>query len=278
MHQRSVSLASALLGAGLQPVREGDEVAACNSYLRWLPMAYNPARDTRNWYTRLMFAQHLANLLPVWGRSTGTGHPGITLFNRGGSPLSFDPLSRLDRAMNGHLLLFGPTGAGKSATLVTLLMQVMAVYRPRLFIVEAGNSFGLQGDYFATQGLSVNKVQLKPGASVSLAPFADAWRLVEQPDQMASLSIDEWDDEVITSREDQRDVLGELEITARLMITGGEAKEEARLSRADRSLIRECILDAAQTCVASGRQVLTRDVRDALLQVASDTHLPEKAS
>lgn len=42
-----------------------------NQYLRWLPMAYNPARDTRNWYTRLMFAQHLANLVPVWGRSTG---------------------------------------------------------------------------------------------------------------------------------------------------------------------------------------------------------------
>jgi len=223
-----------------------------------------------------MFAQHLANLIPVWGRSTGTGHPGITLFNRGGSPLSFDPLSRLDRAMNGHLLLFGPTGAGKSATLVTLLMQVMAVYRPRLFIVEAGNSFGLQGDYLATQGLSVNKVQLKPGASVSLAPFADAWRLVEQPDQVASLSIGELDDEVVAGREDQRDVLGELEITARLMITGGEAKEEARLSRADRSLIRECILDAAQTCVAANRQVLTRDVRDALLRVAADPHLPEK--
>eukprot|EP01132_Coremiostelium_polycephalum_P012558 gene12558-15343_t len=253
LHQRSVGLTNALLGAGLQPVREGDEVAACNSYLRWLPMAYSPARDTRNWYTRLMFAQHLANLVPVWGRSIGT-----------------------DRAMNGHLLLFGPTGAGKSATLVTLLMQIMAIYRPRLFIVEAGNSFGLQGDYFATQGLSINKVQLKPGAPVSLAPFGDAWRLVEQPDQVASLSIDEWDDEAVASREDQRDVLGELEITARLMITGGEAKEEARLSRADRSLIRECILDAAQICVATNRQVLTRDVRNALLRVATDSRLPEK--
>jgi hypothetical protein len=93
---------------------------------------------------------------------------------------------------------------------------------------------------------------------------------------VASLSIDELDDEAVASREDQRDVLGELEITARLMITGGEAKEEARLSRADRSLIRECILDAAQTCVAAGRQVLTRDVRDALLRVAADPHLPEK--
>ncbi len=35
--------------------------------------------------------------------------------------------------------------------------------------------------------------------------------------------------------DEQRDVLGELEITARLMITGGEDKEEARMTRADRS-------------------------------------------
>jgi hypothetical protein len=34
------------------------------------------------------------------------------------------------------------------------------------------------------------------------------------------------------------------------MITGGEDKEEARMTRADRSLIRQCILDAAQRCVA----------------------------
>lgn len=276
LHQRSIGLANALLGAGLQPVREGDEVAACNSYIRWLPMAYNPRRDTRNWYTRLMFAQHLANLAPVWGRGTGTGHPGLTLFNRGGSPLSFDPLSRLDRAMNGHLLLVGPTGAGKSATLVTLLMQVMAVYRPRLFIVEAGNSFGLQGDYFSTLGLSVNKVQLKPGAPVSLAPYADAARLVEQPERVASLSVEVPDDESAVDHDEQRDILGELEITARLMITGGEAREEARMSRADRSLIRECILDAARTCVAAGHQVLTRDIRDALLRVAADPTLPDR--
>jgi hypothetical protein len=49
--------------------------------------------------------------------------------------------------------------------------------------------------------------------------------------------------------DEQRDVLGELEITARLMITGGEDKEEARMTRADRSLIRQCILDAAEHCV-----------------------------
>src|SRR3546814_8580025 len=82
-----------MLNAGLQPVREEDEVAPLNSYLRWLPCVFDPAADKRQWYTQLMFAQHAANLAPVWGRSQGTGHPGITFFNRGGGPITFDPRS-----------------------------------------------------------------------------------------------------------------------------------------------------------------------------------------
>src|SRR3546814_15112746 len=84
-----------MLNAGLQPVREEDEVAPLNSYLRWLPCVFDPAADKRQWYTQLMFAQHAANLAPVWGRSQGTGHPGITFFNRGGGPITFDPLNPL---------------------------------------------------------------------------------------------------------------------------------------------------------------------------------------
>ncbi|MDR2786934.1 MAG: conjugative transfer ATPase, partial [Candidatus Accumulibacter sp.] len=75
--------------------------------------------------------------------------------------------------------------------------------------------------------------------------------------------------------DEQRDVLGELEITARLMITGGEEKEEARLTRADRSLIRQCLIDAATRCVSAKRTVLTRDVRDALKARAHDASLPD---
>lgn len=61
----------------------------------------------------------------------------------------------------------------------------------------------------------------------------------------------------------------------RLMITGGEDKEEARMTRADRSLIRQCILDAAEHCVAEKRTVLTRDVRNALRTRGQDPTLPE---
>jgi len=77
------------------------------------------------------------------------------------------------------------------------------------------------------------------------------------------------------TEDEQRDILGELEITARLMITGGEPNEDARMTRADRSAIRQCILDAAATCSTANRVVLTEDVRDALKAMAADESIPE---
>ncbi|HQS89216.1 conjugative transfer ATPase [Polaromonas sp.] len=264
LDRRGLDLANVMLNAGLQPVREDDEVAPLNSYLRWLPCCYNPGKDRRRWYTQLMFAQHAANLSPVWGRAQGTGHPGITMFNRGGGPITFDPLNRLDRQMNAHLFLFGPTGSGKSATLNNLLNQVTAIYRPRLFIVEAGNSFGLFSDFARRLGLTVNRVKLAPGSGISLAPFADARRLIETPSDVQTLDADALDedqppDASAMEADEQRDVLGELEITARLMITGGEDKEEARMTRADRSLIRQCILDAAISLISTVNNIAERD-------------------
>ncbi|KPA90087.1 conjugative transfer ATPase, PFL_4706 family [Pseudomonas asplenii] len=273
LDRRTLQLNNVMLNAGLQPVRDEHEVAPLNSYLRWLPCVFNPGMRHSEWYTQLMFVQHVANLAPVWGRSEGTGHPGFTFFNRGGGPLTFDPLNRLDRQMNAHLFLFGPTGAGKSATLNNLLNQVVAIYRPRLFIAEAGNSFGLFADFARRLGLKVHRVKLAPGSGVSLAPFADAHRLVNTASQALLAEADELED--AEDNDDERDVLGELEITARLMITGGEEKEEQRLTRADRSLIRQSILNAAQVCTARGKTVLTQDVRDALRHMGQDSDLPE---
>ena len=68
-----------------------------------------------------------------------------------------------------------------------------------------------------------------------------------------------------------RDLLGEMEISARLMITGGDAHEDARLTRADRWLIQQAILGAVGQVKASGRgQVLTEDVAHALQSMATE--------
>jgi hypothetical protein len=51
-----------MISVGEFPVREEDDVAPLNTYLRWLPACFNPAKDRRQWYTQLFFAQHLGDI------------------------------------------------------------------------------------------------------------------------------------------------------------------------------------------------------------------------
>ena len=268
---------SLLLSNNIRPILERDDLVPLDAYIRNLPMAYDHAfdrKETRR--SRFVFARHIANLLPLYGRSTGTGNPGMLFFNRGGEPVQFDPIA--DRKSNAHMLILGPTGSGKSALLVYDLLMVMAVHRPRVFIIEAGGSFSLLGQYFASLGLAVNQVTMRPGEDVSLPPFADALKLAgilpqskgraqsgtqpagqgqgtKKPQSQgqggdmetgrADSGVDENADGTVDGEgeggdgaiEAGRDLLGEMEISARLMITGGDAHEDARLTRADRWLI-----------------------------------------
>lgn len=275
LQQRARQLRTILLSNNLVPVREGSEIAPLNSYLRWLPMNFNPQQDLKTkYYTKYYFVQHLANMLPVFGRETGSGHPGVTYFNRGGAPLDFDPLNPKDRAKNAHKLLLGPTGSGKSVTLTAQISQLMAVHRPRLFIVEAGNSFGLLADYLERFGLTVNRIKLEPSSNVVLPLFADAHQLLSMDVDVEDVADDNDDD---MDGSEQRDLLAEMELTARLMITGGEAREDEKMSRADRAMIRRAILMAAQKTYDEHRQTLTGDVRQALVEISLDETLrPER--
>lgn len=276
MNRKRIELSTVLLNEGLQPVRSEHDVGPLNAWLRALPMCFNPQNDKKHWYTRLTWVQHLAGLLPVTGRETGTGNPGFSFFNRGGDVLDFDPLNKHDRSQNAHMLLFGPTGAGKSATLCSMLCQLMAVQRPRLFIAEAGNSFGLTADYFESLGLTVNKVSVKPGSGVSLPPFADAHKLfeVDAPAPAVNESdlpeIDEDNGDEEGDGNEKRDILGEMEISARMMITGGDPKEDAALRRADRAMIREALLMAARQSLNENRQMLPGDLQNALNRISVD--------
>ena len=268
-----------LLPNGLQPILQEADLLALDSYLRNLPMAYDVSLDKSSRRSRLVFSSHTANLLPLYGRSKGTGHPGLVFFNRGAEPLVFDPLHWEDRKKNAHMLILGPTGAGKSALLVYLLQQMVAMYRPRIFIIEAGGSFSLLGQDFQANGLSVNQVTLNPNVDVSLPPFADALRMLEKERRLRVITDPEAladDDEEADEEGTGRDILGEMEIAARIMITGGDEREDARMTRADRLLIRNAIFLAAKTVKAAGRaQVLTQDVVAALQSIGHDGNLPD---
>jgi conjugative transfer ATPase len=272
-----------LLPNGLQPIAQEADLLSLDSYIRNLPMAYDADLDKSRRRSRLIFSRHIANLVPFYGRSRGTGHPGLVFYNRGAEPLVFDPLHRDDRKKNAHMLILGPTGAGKSALLVYLLQQMMARHRPRIFIIEAGASFSLLGQHFGHHGLSVNQITLNPNVDVSLPPFADALRLLDRRHAFNPLDVDESTMEETLDEDDEveekgggRDILGEMEIAARIMITGGDEREDARLTRADRLLIRNAIFLAAKTVKETSRtQVITQDVVNAFQAIATNRELPE---
>ena len=271
LDRRTARARTVLLRHGFRAVAPKDDVRALDNFLLHLPMAYDPDVDRlAGWrQTRLAWVQHIANVWPLFGRSTGTGHPGVSFFNRGGEPLSFDPLNKLDWVKNAHGLLVGPTGAGKSATLGAMLAQLMAAHRPRLFVIEAGNSFGLLADWFESHGLSVNRVALRPGSGVSLPTFADAALLPEaaeialDTETAADEELPELGDVADDDEDEPRDILGELETVATLMVTGGEAKEVERLRRADRRVIRDAVIEAAKNARAEGAAPRTDHVRRA---------------
>ncbi|MBW8832305.1 MAG: conjugative transfer ATPase, partial [Burkholderiales bacterium] len=303
----SISAANAqLVPSGLRFVEPRHDLAPLDAFIRGLPMAYEPVFDMREMRrSRLVFASHVAALAPLYGRARGTGRPGMWVWNRGGEPILFDPLSEKDRKKNAHLLMFGPTGAGKSATGNSLCRSVMAIYRPRLVIADAGGSFALNVQEFKELGLSTHVVKLTADGDVSLPPFVMASQLLDDPDIMSSFRAGERspeasdtvmdklaadptliDEEELAERvidpdtdgadEDggeaqKRDVLGEMMIAAIMMITGGEAKEIERLTRADRYLVSLAIIRAAVKAKDAGKpHPLTHDVAIAFMDMVHD--------
>lgn len=285
LRERRARVASELTASGILPVFDDDEPLVLDRWFANLPMnsRRDHARRARRW--RLVFSRHLGAMLPVYGRARGTGHPGFLFFNRGGEPLLFDPLNPEDRKKNAHMLILGPTGSGKSALLVYLVLMMSAVYRPRIYIVEAGNSFGLLAQHLERCDLSVHHVSLRPGAKVSLPPFADALALIERFRPVAidvGLDGEDAEDpeeaapEEPDAEDDRRDILGELELSARIMITGGDSDEDSRITRSDRLAIRQAILAAAEEVrAAGGGTVLPADVARCLRAASSEPGLTD---
>jgi len=247
-------------------------------------MCYNFHFDQKHTYrSKYILLSEIAKLLPFYGRSRGTDHPGFIAFNRGGEPWFHDIYK--DKTRNAHFLLLGETGTGKSNLLNFLLAHHLALYQPRLFIIEAGGSFDLFGEYCKSLGLSLNKIKIDPTRPISLNPFAQGLKVlnqIEQLDEVAQARFKEKTSDNLMSKieeelpEDEgRDILGEMLIAALVMITGGEEKEEARIRRSDRMLVMDAIIDAAYCVKAKAAkinnanpQLIASDIVEALERIA----------
>ncbi|WP_105903607.1 conjugative transfer ATPase [Vibrio gangliei] len=271
-----------LHSCGLKPLLEREDAYGLRAYLLALPMFFNPKHDKKFTYHKPTWAQHVANLSYAYGRDEGTGNPNFAWFNRGGSPLTVDPLNKKDRASNSFGVVLGAPGSGKSATSCALASQIMAVHRPKMFIVEKGNSFGLTGDYMKRHGLNVKRLVFTPKSDTTLSLFAEASSLLSNEDNdiidmvnnvggMETIFDSKKDLEEFESAPDEeieRDIIGELEMIALLMITGGEKIEYEMYRRADRQMLRKAIILAAKIAHEEKCPCLPRHILAALERVA----------
>ena len=271
---------SLLISNDLQPIDLSSDLLTLDSYLKNLPMAYEEKFDKFSRRSRLLPASDIAALSPFYGRTRGSGSTGLNEFNRGGGAVFLDPFR--DRKQNAHLLTLGPTGAGKSAYLVKIIRAMFAIHRPRIFIIESGNSFGLLGHEFKRLGVSVNQLSLKPGTKVSIPPFRDAINLLDsiEESEVYNIGEDEQPEDEKLVQEDletdseeevveKRDMLGEMELAAKIIITGGEKGEI--YNKPDRLIVRQGIYRAAETVAKEGRtQTMITDVVNGIRDVSRE--------
>ena len=116
----------------------------------------------------------------------------------------------------------------------------------------------------------------KPYAELSPEQQADIYERAKLI-AIAERSLDESETGDLDDNDDQRDILGEAEIVAKLMITGGEEEEAKRLRRSDRRMIRDAILLGARKAVDQGRTTLVSDVADGFEEIYKQEHLPADA-
>ena len=255
----------------------------------------------RMFVSQYLFATDLAALLPFYGRFRGDQlHPLFTFYNRGGEGVIFDPYHDDFKSNNSHIVLFGTSGAGKSVTISYMVMCLLAIYNARVVILEAGGSFDLLSAYLKSFGKKVEYLKFDRASPIAINPFKDAYKILEDIEtektkiiseinnndsvrEMHKIDVDgveqqiisehvneqsEYLDSITSEASDQekacdedRDILNELALIVRCMITGGEDKEEEKITRADMGRITKVIVSATKRCFDAGKpQVLTEDI------------------
>jgi len=283
--QKEQAVQDATNEAGLQIMNSSYDFFACDTFLKFLPCNYRWAQNKVRQRTLKCTLEHICNYLPILGRGRGTGTPTQIQFNRGGEEMCFDILK--DRMANSHMTMIGSTGAGKSAKLVEMFMSYLAQHNPIFFIIEKGESFKRAVTYVEKYGVTTNSIKLNSVTKASIPPFANALKALEQnltqeqiatptetfSDLNAALDDGSFDDE----NDEPKDYLGEMELLAKILVTGGDAKKAEQYGVVELSLIRKAIMIAAQKCKDENRKhPICSDVADALRVLSSYSDLSLK--
>jgi len=130
-------------------IRPEDDLVSQDSFVRALPFVYDFRHDRKSALrARMTYLSQLSSVLPFFGSGRGSDNLCYLGYKRSGEPFMCNPFLKSDRSRVAHQMVFGPTGAGKSATMISMALMSMAVNAPRQFVLDKGNSFGLLADYY----------------------------------------------------------------------------------------------------------------------------------
>ena len=267
LHAHRLHVDNVLTLTPLRAIPARYDLLADDSFVRNLPMVYDWAHERHHARrSRLTYSSHLAAILPFYGRSTGTEHPCWVMYRRDGQVFTLNPFLNADRVRVAHSVIFGPTGSGKSATVVAQALASMAVNRPRQIFIEHGQSQSLLIDYYRAHGVTTQQILFSRGQGTTYPPYVEtAQALREHRGELPP-----------TQDEEPRSYLAEMHDLTLLMVTGGRARDLQALTSSDRALLQSALIRALEQSEAAGLpHARPQDVRDALLAMVADETMPE---
>lgn len=302
LEENERNIRALLVSSGLTTVKTEEELYPQDVYLRFLPFNFSYAFDKKNSFrSTYKYADDIARLLPVYGRSKGDGmNPLVIGYNRGGEPFIYDHSSNDFKQSNSHMFICGTTGSGKSVSLNSLILAMSAVSNPRIIAIEVGGSFDLTTKFLSAHGRNVRTLKFSRKDPIVLNPYSEAYKALEMVEReealLAKLAIkDPKDlleakakqieeeikaladplvveaDEAKEAKED-RDILTEMMLATRIMVTGGDDRENEKISRSDMMLIMQTLIHSMKKCRDAGvPQMLVQHVAAGFNEIAENT-------
>ena len=259
-------------------IRPEDDLISQDSFIRALPFVYDFRHDRKSALrARMSYLSQLSAILPFFGSGRGSDNLCYLGYKRSGEPFMCNPFLKSDRSRVAHQMVFGPTGAGKSATMISMALMSMAVNAPRQFVLDKGNSFGLLADYYEAMGKKVRRMTFNAASTDTFPPFFETEKALREADN--SGRPQKFSDEDAASGDDEeRSYLSEMLNTLRIMVTGGKQSDADKLTQADMAFLQDALIKALRASQEKGDpHARPQDIYEAMMALAEKEKLESLA-